>query len=249
MKKINKQLGSAHIIIIVLLVVALSAALGVVFYQNFIAKQPVSDQPKQVVIETPTNFIARVAFNSTIYDFDYPKEWKMTSKQAGSTQVNGSTTYIQNTAGTIRTEFTISDESVADACDQTSTLKISSYTITNAVNTKLTGQSLSLVEALFDHTSGGYDYSIGLTQDGGATHAAVGDAFCNVADVGTASSVRYAANGTILMQPFIIAKIEFPKLPGSAKTPASTDMQTIKSLMNTSDYRSAVAILESARKE
>ena len=46
MKKTNSQTGSAHIVIIVILVVVLVATLGFVFWQNFIYKPVVADENK-----------------------------------------------------------------------------------------------------------------------------------------------------------------------------------------------------------
>jgi len=129
-----------------------------------------------------------------------------------------------------------------------SNLKISSYAIQPSANTNLTGQPTALVETMYDHENGGYDYHIGLTEDGGATHAAVGDAFCTVAFVGVASALQINDDGTV-KQPLIIAQISFPNLQNNDKGPASPDMQTIKDLMKSDDYKAAVKILESARKE
>jgi hypothetical protein len=67
-----------------------------------------------------------------------------------------------------------------------------------------------------------------------------------VAHVGTAANV--ILNGSTIQQPAVFAKIVLPKLK-SDQGPASPDMQTIKNIMNSDDYKAAVKILESARKE
>jgi flagellar basal body-associated protein FliL len=70
------QRGSAHIIVIMILIIALFAALGVVFYQNFIVKKTDTSQSSQPVVSSmDTLKTARVAFNSSIYALDYPKDW------------------------------------------------------------------------------------------------------------------------------------------------------------------------------
>ena len=244
--KQNGERGSLHAVIIAVLFVALMAALGIVFYQNFVAKKTDDTQKKttQTTPKTSTDKTTRVAFNSDIYALNYPNGWKVTQ-----TPDNGSTLFIDSPQGTVRVKFVLSEGGVGGTCDQNASAKITSYSIQNGVNKSLTGESLSLVEALYDHDAGGYDYHIGLTQDGGATHASVGDAFCNVAYVGVASTPKFSDDGKTLQQPLTIAEVTFPKLGNGAEKPAAKDMQTIKDLMVSSDYKAAVKILESSRKE
>jgi hypothetical protein len=243
--KRNNETGSLHAVIIAVLFVALMATLGVVFYQNFVAKKAdVTPKETKTTVKTSTDETARVAFNSNIYALDHPSNWKATQ-----TSQNGSTLLVENPQKTVRVKFVVSEGGIGGTCDQNATAKITSYTIKNNVNTRLTGESLSLVEALYDHDVGGYDYHIGLTEDGGATHASVGEAFCNVAFVGVASTPKFAEDGKTLQRPLIVAEVSFPKLGTMKEKPAAKDMQTIKDLMATSDYKAAVKILESARKE
>jgi hypothetical protein len=238
--------GSASIVIIAILFLGLMAALGVVFYQNFIEKkadtkqtQTTSKSSTQTTLKT-----SRIAYNSAIYALEYPETWKYEPAEASGS----SSLHIQSPDKGVDVHLMVSSGGIGGTCDLKSDLKISSYTVQPSVNTKLTSQPIALVETMYDHENGGYDYHIGLTEDGGATHAAVGDAFCTVAFVGVASALQLNDDGSV-KQPMIIADITFPKYENNDKGPASPDMQTIKTLMSSDDYKAAVKILESARKE
>jgi hypothetical protein len=245
-KRSFAQQGSAlHIVIVAILVLALSAALGVIFYQNFIVKK---DTTSQAVVEAPTvtTQTARAAFNSAIYALDYADGWKVTSAPIKDSVMGGSTTTITSADGTVAAVFGISEIAVTSVCDPASALNISDYTINETAVTKLTGHPLYLVETIVDKTGGGYSYAIGLTQEGGDTHASIGDTLCNVAQVGQASYLTMASGKVVT--PMITAKIVFPKLQDAPQMTAK-DMQTIKDVINTDNYKAAVKILESARKE
>ncbi|HMH70203.1 MAG TPA: hypothetical protein VK502_02295, partial [Candidatus Saccharimonadales bacterium] len=128
------------------------------------------------------------------------------------------------------------------ACDANDGLKISYYKVHSTMVAKLTDQSLYTVEALTDAVGGGYQYTIGLTQDGGATHAAIGDSHCNVTPVGVAAASVAGSDA-----PTIIARIVFPKLTKDG-APVK-EMQPVKDLIATDNYKAAVKVLESLRKE
>jgi hypothetical protein len=245
-KRENTYGGSASIVIIAILFVALMATLGVVFYQNFIQKpqetkqtQTTSSKDNKTVTKT-----ARVTFDNTIYAMDYPEAgWSVVSKSADS----GSYIELVNTAGTVRSYLEVSPTQSKDVCDTKNGLQISDYAVSpSSVVTKLTSQPLFLVEALTDALDGGYQYVVGLIPEGGETHASIGASHCEVAGVGTAAGL--VSDGKVTKQPAITARITFPKLPTGSKA-AAPDMQTIKGLMNSDDYKAAVKILESARKE
>jgi hypothetical protein len=128
-------------------------------------------------------------------------------------------------------------------------MQIGYYSVSSATAQNLAGVPLYLVEAIYDHQGGGYDYTIGLTPDSGDTHSSVGAPLCDVAHVGTVAATAY--DGSTLRQPAVYARISLLKLDASGKAgkAASPDMQTIRDLMNSDDYKAAVKILESARKE
>jgi len=237
------QTGSAHIIVIILLIIALFAALGVVFYQNFVIKKADNsraDTSSSVPLSTTKT--ARIAFNSTIYALDYPEKWTVKSDPLDN---SGTSTTFTSPDQKVQAAFTISGGGVGGSCDVNDGLKVSYYKVYPEAVTKLSSQPLSMVETMFDAPGGGYYYGIGLTPDSGATHAAVGDTHCNVTQVGFAASL--VTDGTKITSPTIIAKILFPKLTKEG-APVS-EMQPVKELLATDDYKAAVKVLESARKE
>lgn len=242
----SRQQGSLHAVVIAVLFVSLMAALGVVFYQNFVAK-------KEVVIEQPKAqeekpLIERIAFNSEIYSLEYPKDWKVTTKETEG--ANGKATIVTNKNKTVEVVFIIADTTSSDPCDVNDGLKISAYNVDQSPVTKLTSAPLYHVETIFDVQGGGYFYTIGLVPDGGSTHAAIGESRCNVQLVGLASA-SVVQNGKIVT-PHISANIIFPGLlpkDDIARTIAVKDMKQIKDMMNTDEYKTAVKILKSARKE
>ena len=79
MNKTSQQ-GSAHVVIIIILVGALLAALGFVFWQNFIQKQP-SENPKQSTTHTdsqPDNAASReesLRLSESSLETRVPAEW------------------------------------------------------------------------------------------------------------------------------------------------------------------------------
>jgi len=237
--------GSASIVIIAILFLALMAALGVVFYQNFVQKPESTKQTSTTAKtdgQTKTK-TERVAFNNMIYAVDYPDSgWDVVATPGKQS----SSIVATNKSGGVAMSLYISGMSEGLPCNTTNGLQIGYYTVSSATAQNLVGSPLYLVEAIYDHQGGGYDYTIGLVPDSGDTHSSVGATYCDVAHVGTAANI--ILDGTTIQQPAVFAKIVLPKLK-SDQGPASPDMQTIKTLMNSDDYKAAVKILESARKE
>lgn len=238
--------GSASIIIIAILFLALMATLGVVFYQNFIQK---SQPTKTSNTTTTTNNdqslkTARFAFNNGIYAIDYPATgWKVATQSANADS------YAMLLSGDETVKVTLQTASFQSktACDTNDGLQIDNYNVSSSpVVTKLASNPLYLVEAITDAPGGGYQYSIGLMPDGGETHASVGASHCTVANVGMTDLL--VMNGSTITKPAITTSITFPKLP-SAPHAAAPDMDTLKTLMKSDTYKAAVKILESARKE
>lgn len=236
------QHGSAHAVIIVFLVIALLGALGFVFYQNFMMPKPEVHQEQAQVEENKTE-TARLAFQSTIYEFDHPDDWEVVTERPSPSGVE---TVITSPSGEVEIKFVISEGGVGGACDTSNTLKVRYYNVgTNAI-TKLGKEPAYMVEAIKDADGGGYEYGVGLTEEGGETHAAVGDSACTVQFVGLAS--RLILNGGTVEQPTIMANVLFPKLE-DPDTHKLKEMQPLKDALAGNEYQSAVAILESARKK
>lgn len=245
----QREKGDVMAVVFGVLIVALMAALGVIFYQNFLTKDDkASDQPQQVVTTPDTSeSTAQLAFESDIYELNHPKEWLAVTSQNAKDQPRGSTVTVTNPDQTIRVTLSVSAAKQDGSCTS-GDLKISHYTVSQKASKTLAAETLYLVEAIVDHKDGGYSYMIGMTPEGGDTHAAVGQPLCNVARVGHASTLVYAEDGKTVLRPTIVATIDFPKLPAAPK-PASKDMQGIKDLMATDDYKLAVKAIESAHKK
>jgi hypothetical protein len=240
--RVNQQ-GSAHVLIVIILVVALLGALGVVFYQNFIAK-PMGTIVQDNQAETPGMETARFAFDNAIYALDYPDGW---SENIDGTLATQSDMALLSPDQTVQVKVSVSSGGIGGTCDANDGLKVRYYNVHEKPNTLLTGASIYLVEAMSDLKEGGYEYVIGLAPEGAETHAAEGDSHCTTQYVGVASRVALDAAGKVT-QPTVTAHITFPKLP-DAKEAKIKSMDVVKDLMKTDNYKAAVKILESARKE
>lgn len=238
----KNQRGSAHAVVIVLLVIALLGALGFVFYQNFMAPKPEVHQEQAKVEEDKTK-TTQLAFQNSIYEFDHPDDWEVVTERPDASNVE---TAVTSPSGDIKIRFAIAEGGVGGACNTESGLKVRYYNVgTNAV-TKLGKEPAYMVEAIKDALGGGYDYVVGLTEEGGETHAAVGESACTVQFVGLAS--RLILTGNTVEQPTIIANVTFPRLE-DAETKKLKEMQPLKDMLTTKEYQAAVQILESARKK
>jgi hypothetical protein len=245
MKK-KSQKGSAHAIIIAVLFVALMATLGVVFYQNFIAKKDTDTKPQDTSSNTDVLQTARVAYASSIYELDHPNEWTATSEKVKSGSLDGNKLVVVNKDGTVRVTVEISNRTRTDACNTADELKLSYYDVHETAVKNLAPSTLFLVESISDATDGGYTYKIGLTPDGGDTHTSIGTSHCTVQHVGEVSNA--IKSGAKITQPAITATIDFPLLLAVNETKVKS-MQPVKDLIATGDYKAAVAIIESARKK
>ena len=245
MRKRLYQQGSAHVVIIILLVLALLGALGFVFYQNFILK-PAQPQAERVEREPSSKLkTAQFAYENTIYALDYPDGWSKTPIDPTNGQHGVA---FADPSGEIEARIDVSDGGLGGMCDTNDGRKVRYYNVHPTANTKLTDETLYLVETMFDYLEGGYGYKIGLSPEGAETHSSVGDSHCTVGYVGVASRVVLDPSTNAVIKPTVITQIEFPKLP-DAKDAKVTSMDIIKNLMKTEDYKAAVKILESARTE
>jgi len=228
----------------VVLALALLGALGVVFYQNFIAK-PTETSTKQNTKEQVQDMeTARFAFDNTIYALDYPKGW---SENTDGTDTQQSYMALLSPDQTVQVKVGVSSGGIGGTCDPNDGLKVRHYKVSQKPNTTLTNAPAYLVEAMSDLKDGGYNYVIGLAPDGAETHAAEGDSHCTTQYIGVAARVALDDEGKVI-QPTVTAYITFPKLP-DAKESKVKSMDVIKNLMETDNYKAAVKILESARKE
>lgn len=240
------QRGSVHIIVIAVLVVALSAALGVIFYQNFIAKPTTTINTGNTAQQEDTSLTTvPVAYDSVIYEFTYPKNWTVKTGPIEGDAFADNALTITNKAKTVEAVVRLSHKMPDNTCDTSDGLKVRHYTVgTNPIE-GLTAEKLYLVESVTDAIGGGYNYTIGLTPDGGETHAALGDSRCTVKNVGLASVYLPSSAGSA---PTMYAAIRLPKLTDNEAKKVK-GIQEITDLTMTDDYKAAVKILESGRQK
>ena len=74
----NKQSGSAHVVVVTILVLALLGALGFIFWQNFLSKKEDSLKPAAMTSEEePKKVETKVAtsiYSNDAFSFEYPAE-------------------------------------------------------------------------------------------------------------------------------------------------------------------------------
>jgi|GEM_PF-4439997 len=111
---LKKQSGSAHVIIISVLVVAIVGLLGFVFWQNFLNKSVVNDAASseqqatadQSVTPSPEAEIKYKTFTSPLsgYTVEYPEDWKVSDDTGGIfTNNNGGKSYTLHIQNVTRT--------------------------------------------------------------------------------------------------------------------------------------------------
>ena len=240
------QRGSVHAIVIGVLVVALSAALGVIFYQNFIAKPTAAPSSNTATQKEDTSLTTiPVAYDSVIYEFTYPKNWTAITGPIEGDSFADNALKIANKNKTIEVVVKFSHTMPDDACDISGGLKLRYYKVSTRSMEGLVPEKLYMVEAVTDADGGGYNYAIGLTRDGGETHAALGDSSCTVKNVGLVST--YLPNGAG-SAPTMYAIIVSPKLTENNGKKVKS-IQEVTDLTSTDDYAAAVKILESGRQK
>lgn len=249
MTQSHKQKGNGLVIVVIILVLILLGIVGYILYRNFISgsmESPAAVQP--VTKSTGTKLgTASVNFDGKTYQMDYLQKWQKVITKPNPDLLQQSEIKITNPAGTIQVRLNVSQGGFGGACDTNDGLKISYYKVYPKPVTRLAELPLYLVEAITDYSGGGYQVAVGLTPDGGATHAAVGDSHCVVQFVGITPSAVDTVTGAVT-RPAFIATITFPKLSGDGSQKAN-DMQTIKDIFGSDDYKAAYDSIISVRKK
>lgn len=245
MKRRIYEKGDVMAVVFAVLVVLLMTALGIIFYQNIVVKKTdTTSQPSGIDTSKQQTATADVAFLSDIYKMDHPSNWEAVAKKPqADDKVQESSLTITSPDKTIQVVFRIFEGGIGWSCDPEDGLKLRHYTVHTQSVKGLTKSPLYLVEAMSDYKDGGYRYDIGLAPDGGMTHASIGDSHCTVMNLGTLTDI--GLGGTAVNA---VAKIDFPKL-SHVKDSKVASMDEIKDILSTDDYKTAVTILESIRKE
>ena len=161
-KKSQMQKGSAHVVIIVILIIALIGVLGFVFWQNFIKKDDVTKPATTAVSdETTEKPITYKTYTTDIYDisFEYPDTWSLgnTVKSDDENDVSRSTTIT--TADGIDVDFKVGIRGLGGTCDAPAT-----YSVIDTSSTKVPGdQTVNFSLTLQPNADGSFEGYYGLT--------------------------------------------------------------------------------------
>jgi len=96
----NKQQGSAHLIIVVILVVALMGALGFIFWQNFVkedAPKPESKSSRTIDDEMVEAKPTTKTYTAKAFTFNYPEDWVLEEVQWNSADPTDVTPEVRTT--------------------------------------------------------------------------------------------------------------------------------------------------------
>jgi len=192
MHRSSRQQGSAHTVIIVVLVIALLAALGFVFWQNVIKKDS-SEQTSQTGQSVakpdsqPVPTLLDASFNSAFgvaTSFQYPSDWKLTRTLTGPIPIdeNGSTpTREELTVTSPSGEYVVtyrmdSIGGVGGTCD----LEDTPYVIGQLDYVQLDQfKGVSLNELIIkNNTSKTYTYDVSLKRSSFSDGLSAGDRTC-----------------------------------------------------------------------
>lgn len=241
----QSEKGDATAVIFAALVVALMVALGVIFYQNFIGKNAENTQPTATTTEQSAKMAtSRMAFNSTIYALEHPEDWKAVTETPKDAQSLAKVLTVTSPDSNVAVTLSVGGGGLGGRCDPSKGYKVryhKAYAEQPVEN--LIDKPVYLVEAMSEKPGGGYRYHIGLVPDGGELHASEGDAACTTRYIGLVQ--RPVSRDGKLVQPLVFATITFPNLPEEK----ISSMDQVKTLLATDDYKTAVTIIQSARRD
>ena len=125
MKQRQLQRGSAHAVIIIVLVVALLGALGYIYWQNFVGNQQTNGQTDT---KTTTDAVSPVttSYGDLSLTLDAPKEWKV-EKTDHTMPAKASQTMITSPSGKVGVDIMIGEPYLDGACGLASVVEINKY--------------------------------------------------------------------------------------------------------------------------
>lgn len=226
---VNKtsQKGSAHVIIVVILVVALLGALGFVFWQNFIQKdtetKPVTqsnthkDVPKQVTYKTYQTDKHPISFK-------YPDSWTVKNEKADDQYSFSRSVDVVTSADDV-VSFSVGGQGLGGTCGGNpptrSTIDVTSTTLK-------TPKSTTLSYTLTPNPDGSYDATYGLT-----------DTYTEVGDQKACDNTFYylfdSGNNIYMLMNFS-GKKHFANLEDAKKFTKSDEYSAIKKMILTLTY-------------
>jgi hypothetical protein len=162
-KTSSKQTGSAHVVIIVILIIALISTLGFVFWQNFIAKddkvEPIvqtsaqKGTPKEIVYKTYQTDIHPISFK-------YQDTWSLENAQAND-QYAFSRSVDVETDKADKISFSVGGQGIGGTCGPND--EVSSNTIDIVPTSIKAAKPVTLSFTVLTNKDGGYDATYGLT--------------------------------------------------------------------------------------
>lgn len=172
MSKLKNQSGSAHIIVVIILVVALMGALGFVFYQNFIQKTNTTETATvDDEVKSDSNNVANGT--TTVYktytmdeygaSFEYPDTWSVVKSEISPTSF-----VVKNTAsGDVLASYK-SVSGIGGACREMVTYKVIDVEQINITTINPVAFSFTVAP---NETGNMYDSRYGVSQ----TYTRLGD--------------------------------------------------------------------------
>lgn len=246
MNRKELQKGSAHLIIVIVLAVALVGTLGYIFWQNFTKsetnKQSQSSQADKKTTENNDKTdsskteaelteIAADTVAGTNLAIKYPKDWQMTYNILGPEEtIIGKKYAITSPSGKIKVNFQVSHGGLGGMCEDVNGDEIQYINRENL-------STFSNVEYLEYYISNFYFAGIHQT-NGLISIAQVGDSVCNLGISGAFSPVN---NNKDIENMTLLLGIEFPQIEHNS----ASSVEKFKEIIKTDDYKIAKNIVKS----
>ncbi len=244
----HKQQGSAHLVIVVVLVLALLGALGFIFWQNFIQKTESNVVKTKTVAQSSTNTETK-SLKTAVFDpvfsvrlgLSYPEDWTLERSTDGPIPLDGdkgATTEIITVFSPSKNIYVRyqmgANGGIGGACSPED-----SGTISVIRNTALKSFPYGSFSENIIKVGSGYKYFAGIMSSDALAIAKVGGSEC---DLSMASSIPLAEkDNTMLMGAVIFIKGLKRDYPG-----ITSDLSTISDIENgfkDSEYKDAKAIV------
>jgi len=133
----NKQAGSAHLVIIIMLATVLIGSLGFLFWRNFIQAEPSTDKAEIVLGDNKTDtqpklFVGRIGETFGLnMEYQYPETWKLEKTINGpnpaSDDISTSEKITLSSVGTYSVNLNLASGGLGGTCSESDTGVIKSF--------------------------------------------------------------------------------------------------------------------------
>jgi len=252
-KNRNNQTGSAHLIIIIVLVIALLGSLGFVFWQNFVKvkdNQPVQNNQisnttdksataSKTSNETKLTEIAADDLVGTNLALKYPKTWTATHEdfstvEAGAPILN-KMYKISSPDNDISVKFGVTNVGGGGTCDDEPGRKI-----TQLDKSEIPGNKNIFFVSYSDEQGAFYAGTMKNAEK--AQAAQIGDSSCSVSSFGQLSGMIPNIDNSKSLEVTLRLEIEFNNIAHDRN--AETTIK-FRQALNTENYKTAKSIIES----